>query len=107
VAEAAVGGARWRSISPHKYLLSSVFAPKPSQRHHHVFSSHADPSDRGAQQNKVIPLPPEFIVPQDGHAKQDCENAAKRWLHKYAATYRVHNMTILGDDLYATRSVRP
>ena len=29
----------------------------------------------------VIPLVPQFIVPQDGHDKQDCENAAaKRWL---------------------------
>jgi hypothetical protein len=57
-------------------------------------------------QNKGIPLPPEFIVPQDGHAKQDCETAAaKRWLHKYAATYRVHNMTMLGDDLYATQPI--
>jgi hypothetical protein len=57
-------------------------------------------------QNKVIPLPPEFIVPQDGHAKQDCENsAAKRWLRKYAATYRAHNITILGDDLYATQPI--
>jgi hypothetical protein len=57
-------------------------------------------------QNKVIPLPPEFIVPQDGHAKQDCENAAaKRWLRKYAPTYRAHKMTILGDDLYATQPI--
>ncbi len=57
-------------------------------------------------QNKVIPLPPEFIVPQDGHAKQDCENAAaKRWLRKYAATYRPHKITILGDDLYATQPI--
>src|SRR3977135_2843886 len=55
-------------------------------------------------QNKVIPLPPEFIVPQDGHAKQDCENAAaKRWLHKYAAPSRAHHITILGDELYATQ----
>jgi CRISPR/Cas system-associated endonuclease Cas1 len=23
----------------------------------------------------VIPLVPEFVVPQDGHDKQDCENA--------------------------------
>ena len=31
--------------------------------------------------DKVIPLEPEFIVPQDGTVKQDCENmAAKRWL---------------------------
>jgi len=57
-------------------------------------------------QNKVIPLPPEFIVPQDGHAKQDCENAAaKRWRRKYAATYRPHKITILGDDLYATQPI--
>ena len=30
---------------------------------------------------RVIPLEPEFITPQDGHDKQDCENAAaKCWL---------------------------
>ena len=53
-------------------------------------------------QEKVIPLPPEFIVPQDGHDKQDCENAAaKRWLRKYAPYYRTHGITILGDDLYS------
>jgi hypothetical protein len=57
-------------------------------------------------QKKVIPLPPEFIGPQDGHAKQDCENAAaKRWLRKYATAYRAHNFTILGDDLYATQPI--
>jgi hypothetical protein len=28
--------------------------------------------------NKVISLPPEFITPQDGHQKQDCENAAAK-----------------------------
>jgi len=34
-------------------------------------------------QKKVLPLPPEFIGPQDGHDKQDCENAAaKRWLRQ-------------------------
>jgi hypothetical protein len=57
-------------------------------------------------QNKVIPLPPEFIVPQDGHGKQDCENAAaKRWLRQAAPAYRAHNITILGDDLYATQPI--
>jgi hypothetical protein len=57
-------------------------------------------------QNKVIPLPPEFIVPQDGHDKQDCENAAaKRWLHKHARAYRAYQVTILGDDLYATQPI--
>jgi hypothetical protein len=57
-------------------------------------------------QNKVISLPPEFIVPQDGHAKQDCENAAaKRWLRKAAPAYRAHHITLLGDDLYATQPI--
>jgi len=55
-------------------------------------------------QHKVIPLPPEFLGPQDGQAKPDCENAAaQRWLHKYAAPYRAHNLTILGEDLSATQ----
>jgi hypothetical protein len=38
--------------------------------------------------DKVIPLPPEFIVPQDGAEKQDCENrAAKRWLASHGSRY--------------------
>jgi hypothetical protein len=50
---------------------------------------------------KVISLPPEFITPQDGHKKQDCENAAaKRWLNQYAPAYKALGITILGDDLY-------
>ena len=52
----------------------------------------------------VLPLMPEFIVPQDGAEKQDCErNAAKRWLHKYHAQTQVppRTVTYLGDDLYA------
>jgi len=51
--------------------------------------------------NQVISLPPEFITPQDGHDKQDCENAAaKRWILQYAPQYRDIGITILGDDLY-------
>ena len=35
--------------------------------------------------SEVIALPPEFIMPQDGHAKQDCERVAgKRWIAKHA-----------------------
>jgi len=56
-------------------------------------------------QKHAIALRPEFIVPQDGHEKQDCETtAAKRWLDKEAARYLAalnHNVTYLGDDLYA------
>jgi hypothetical protein len=51
--------------------------------------------------NKVLSLPPEFITPQDGHKKQDCENtAAKRWIHEYGARLKAFGVTILGDDLY-------
>jgi hypothetical protein len=50
---------------------------------------------------RVIPLEPEFITPQDGHEKQDCENAAaKRWLGQFGERYRPLGITILGDDLY-------
>jgi len=51
---------------------------------------------------QVVPLRPEFIRPQDGQVKQDCEiNAAKRWLAAYAGRYATGNDTLLGDDLYA------
>jgi len=51
---------------------------------------------------RVVPLCPEFITPQDGQAKQDCEiNAAKRWLAAHAQRYATGNDTVLGDDLYA------
>lgn len=50
----------------------------------------------------VVPLRPEFIQPQDGTTKQDCEiNAAKRWLSVHAERYTSGNDTLLGDDLYA------
>lgn len=55
---------------------------------------------------RVIPLEPEFITPQDGHEKQDCENAAaKRWLGQFGARYRPLGITILGDDLYCKQPV--
>lgn len=51
---------------------------------------------------RVLPLPPEFIVPQDGHAKQDCESrAAQRWLAAHAARYARLAPIYLGDDLYS------
>ena len=52
--------------------------------------------------SQVVPLRPEFITPQDGQVKQDCEiNAAKRWLAANAGRYSTGNDTLLGDDLYA------
>lgn len=51
--------------------------------------------------NTVVSLPPEFITPQDGKEKQDCEqNAAKRWMAKHGQRYALQGATILGDDLY-------
>lgn len=52
--------------------------------------------------SEVIALPPEYIMPQDGHDKQDCEQAAgKRWLMQHGATLAPHHVTLLGDDLYS------
>lgn len=52
--------------------------------------------------SEVIALPPEYIMPQDGHDKQDCEQAAgKRWLRQHGATLASHQVTLLGDDLYS------
>lgn len=50
----------------------------------------------------VIALEPEFIVPQDGQEKQDCENQAiKRWLERQGDFYAQRQATVLGDDLYS------
>jgi len=50
---------------------------------------------------RVIALEPEFIVPQDGHDKQDCEQAAaKRWINQHAGQYAPRKVTLSGDDLY-------
>ena len=50
---------------------------------------------------KVIPLAPEFVTPQDGEEKQDCElNATQRWLAQWGAEMAPLGVTVLGDDLY-------
>jgi hypothetical protein len=54
--------------------------------------------------SEVIALPPEFIRPQDGHDKQDCERVAgKRWIITHAAQVAPHGVTLLGDDLYSNQ----
>jgi hypothetical protein len=54
--------------------------------------------------SEVIALAPEFIMPQDGHAKQDCERVAgKRWIHQHAKQLAPHAITLLGDDLYSNQ----
>ncbi|MCP4110812.1 MAG: ISNCY family transposase [Desulfobacteraceae bacterium] len=52
--------------------------------------------------NTAIPLAPEFITPQDGSSKQDCEiNAAKRWTDDFRRRHKKVSATLLGDDLYS------
>ncbi len=52
--------------------------------------------------SEVLVLAPEFITPQDGQEKQDCEiNAAKRWIGTHESTFRGQAITLLGDDLYS------
>jgi hypothetical protein len=52
--------------------------------------------------DKVIPLEPEFITPQDGAEKQDCETtAAKRWLAAHGQRYAALDAVYLGDDLFS------
>ena len=69
----------------HSFLGASIVAP-------------------GHQQ--VLPLPPEFIAPQDGAAKQDCErNAAKRWLARHGPAVRSLRPVFLGDDLFACQPI--
>jgi hypothetical protein len=49
---------------------------------------------------RVLPLEPEFIAPQDGAEKQDCEaRAMHRWLAKHGPQYAHLKPIYLGDDL--------
>jgi len=52
--------------------------------------------------NMAVPLAPEFITPQDGSSKQDCEiNAGKRWADDFRRRHKKVQATLLGDDLYS------
>ena len=52
--------------------------------------------------NRVVPLRPEFISPQDGSDKQNCElNAGKRWLRQNMQRYQHLRPIYLADDLFA------
>lgn len=56
--------------------------------------------------SRVVPLEPEFIVPQDGHEKQDCESrAARRWLSTHGRRYARLRPVYLGDDLYSCQPI--
>src|SRR3954467_9466971 len=69
----------------HSFLGASVVAPGHAQ---------------------VLPLPAEFITPQDGAGKQDCERAAaKRWLARHGAGVARFRPGYLGDDLQARQPI--
>jgi hypothetical protein len=69
----------------HTFLAASIVAPGHKQ---------------------VLPLPPEFIAPQDGAEKQDCErNAAKRWFARHGSAVAHLRPIVLGDDLFACHPI--
>ena len=56
--------------------------------------------------SRTLPMPPEFIQPRDGAAKQDCERlATKRWLQRHGPRCAPLQPLYLGDDLYACQPV--
>ncbi len=55
---------------------------------------------------RVVPLEPEFIVPQDGHEKQDCESrAVRRWLEAHGPRHARLKPVYLGDDLLSRQPI--
>jgi len=89
------------------YSSNTIHCEQCSTKHHKngtITYSHSaiTPVIVSPDSSSVISLEPEFITPQDGSLKQDCENAAaKRWLKTYAKRYKDIGATILGDDLYS------
>ena len=56
--------------------------------------------------NRVVPLEPEFVVPRDGHDKQDCESRAiRRWLAAHGTRYARFDPVCLGDDLLSRQPI--
>lgn len=66
-----------------------IHCPQCSQRQHRnaqvsYFHQVVTPVMVKPECNQVLNLSPEFIRPQDGHDKQDCETAAvKRWIEAH------------------------
>lgn len=54
--------------------------------------------------SEVLVLEPEFIVPQDGAEKQDCERrAAHRWVERNGPRFEGRQVTMLADDLHCNQ----
>jgi hypothetical protein len=55
---------------------------------------------------RALPLQPEFITPQDGADKQDCESrAVRRWLERHGPDLGRLKPVYLGDDLYSRQPI--
>jgi len=91
------------------FFSESIHCPSCTEHHHRdgrTTYSHSVllPVLVHPQRSQVIALEPEFISPQDGHEKQDCEyQAAKRWLESMGGRYAPFGVVLLGDDLFASQ----
>ena len=89
------------------FLSKKINCPHCNVRNHRngtktYFHGCVTPIVVSPNKKQVINLEPEFIKKQDGHEKQDCENAAvKRWLNKNHQSRYAYPVTLLGDDLYS------
>jgi hypothetical protein len=101
-----VGGTRLVSLDGSQYFSSekihcpnckvTMLEEQPHYAHGVLLAVVGAPEQAG-----VICLEPEFITPQDGHEKQDCEQQAiKRWVTRNAARFAPGSVTILTDDLH-------
>lgn len=88
------------------FSSQEIHCPQCNQRHHRngrmtYFHQVVTPVLVKPGCAQVLNLAPEFIHPQDGHEKQDCETAAaKRWLEAHPLGADAVPVTLLGDDLY-------
>jgi len=105
-----LGGERLIALDGTEYFSSKkIHCPRCSHRTHHngsttYFHSVVTPVLVAPGISQVIGLEPEFIRPQDGHEKQDCENAAaKRWMKAHPLNNKETPITLLGDDLYCNQ----
>jgi hypothetical protein len=103
-----LGGHLLVALDGTQYFSSqTIHCPHCSSRTHKngtttYFHSAILPVIVAPTQVQVIALTPEFISPQDGAEKQDCEvAAAKRWMRTHAQQFAGQPLTLLGDDLYS------
>jgi hypothetical protein len=89
------------------YYFSSrkVHCPNCTRQQHEGYVSYSHgviaPVLVAPDSPQVFSLEPEFMQPQDGSEKQDCElNASKRWLSRNGARLPAGRTTFLADDLY-------